>query len=420
MKDKIPSAAIITIGTEILIGQITDTNSQFIAKKLFRSGFQTNKIVSISDRASDIKESITELKHVDLLVLTGGLGPTNDDITKNVLCELYECSLIESSEVLEDITTLVKRRNPDAEINERNRMQALVPEPGNYVRNKVGTAPGLIFDSCNDLPVLIALPGVPFEMQWLWENGVDQYLRSQFDVCPNEFDQFFVAGIPESELAVKLQSWENTLPKEWQLAYLPSPGIIKLRLSRPKDNTPMYWQRIEELRILLGNLLVGEGDLTLEALVAKELTERRLTISTAESCTGGKLAHLLTRVPGASSFFKGGMVAYANEVKTNFLNVELKLIEDFGAASQAVAEKMALETQTIFQTNIAIATTGIAGPTGGTPEKPVGTVWIAIAINGKVDSQKFVFTTLRDVNITRTCNTALALTLAKIKNLPTR
>lgn len=420
MEAHVPSAAILTIGTEILIGQITDTNSQFIAKQLYSLGFQVDKIVSIGDQASNIKESITELKHVDLLVLTGGLGPTNDDITKKALCELYESSLVESTEVLEDIATLVKRQNPDARINKPNRMQALVPQPGNYVRNKVGTAPGLIFDSRNDLPVLIALPGVPFEMQWLWGNGVEQYIKSKFKLSPNEFDQFFVVGIPESELAVKLQSWENSLPKKWQVAYLPSPGLIKLRLSRPKNNDQIYWQRIEELKQILGTLLVGEGDLPLEVLVAKELTEKRFTISTAESCTGGKLAHLLTSVPGASSFFKGGIVAYANEVKTNLLNVEPKLIEEFGAVSRNVAERMALEAQALFRTNIAIATTGIAGPTGGTPDKPVGTVWIAIAVNESLFSQKFVFSTLRDVNITRTCNTALTLTLAKVKSLPAK
>jgi len=293
----------------------------------------------------------------------------------------------------------------------------MIPSPGKFFRNKVGTAPGLIFDHRTDLPVLIALPGVPFEMKWIWENGVQDFLIETFDPKPQEYIQFFVSGIPESSLAELLEPWEKSLNPQWQLAYLPSPGIIKLRLFKPSDDLSLFNQRIDELQHILGKFLVGQGDLSIEEILVKKLTENHLTLSTAESCTGGKIAHQITSIPGASNVFKGGIVAYDNMVKIELLGVSPHTLHQFGAVSQEVAEQMAVGVLRRMQSDLAIATTGIAGPSGGTPEKPVGTVWIAVATRQTVFSQKYIFTTLRDVNITRTSNTALSWLLNLIQSL---
>ncbi|MDR1405716.1 MAG: CinA family nicotinamide mononucleotide deamidase-related protein [Prevotellaceae bacterium] len=402
------TAEIITIGDEILIGQIVDTNSAYIAGKLNGAGIRVAQMRSVGDNRAAIIAALQQgIARADVLVVTGGLGPTSDDITKQVLAEftgaggwtLHEPSM----EIIRQIVTA--RGLP---MNEQNRLQALVPDTCEVIPNPLGTAPGMWFD-CRG-KIIVSLPGVPFEMHALMD-GILPKLQAAFSLPPVFHRTIATCGLPESALAERIAGWEQSLPPYMKLAYLPNPLTgVRLRLSvyQPDEDTEAEAARaVQALRALLGTAIYGEGDDTLETVAGRLLLERRATVATAESCTGGKIASLLTSVAGSSAWFKGGAVAYDNAVKTNVLGVAAAAIERHGAVSRQVAEQMAQGVRRLLRTDYAIATSGIAGPGGGTPEKPAGTLCIAVATPRGTHSERHQFTNDRLRNIERFSATAL-------------
>jgi nicotinamide-nucleotide amidase len=399
---------IITIGDEILIGQIVDTNSAWMAQKLNEEGINVRQITSISDDPEHITESFTEAaKRVNLVLVTGGLGPTKDDKTKDTICSYFNTRLISSSEVLQNIEDLLSKRG--IALNRLNRDQALVPESSRIFQNKLGTAPGLLLekDGCS----FIFMPGVPYEMKYLMEFEVLPYLRNSFQTSTIFHRTVLTQGLPESMLAEKIADWEDALPDYIKLAYLPSPQGVRLRLSaRGKDHSEMEAEigvRIKALEQLIKANIYGFDDESPAGTIGKILTEKGWTASTAESCTGGAIARLFTENPGSSLYFKGSLVAYSNEIKINLLGIDELTLARHGAVSREVVEKMATEVCRLMNTDFSVATSGIAGPSGGTDEKPVGTVWIAVAHKDQVISQLYSFGNDRERNIIRTGQTAL-------------
>ena len=401
-------AEIVTIGDEILIGQIVDTNSAWIAEKLNLLGIRVNRITSIPDSKDSIYFYVYEsFNRSDLVIVTGGLGPTNDDITKSVLNDFFGGKLIIHQPSLKNIEDFFRRRN--LPLTEVNRKQAEVPNVCTALLNCLGTAPGMWFEKENK--VLISLPGVPFEMVDLMEREVIPRLKSAINdqIIIHRTIQTF--GIGESFLAEKISDWERNLPYGVKLAYLPSPVSIRLRLSAYGSSTlnleSTINEEIEKLYQIIPNYIFGEGEVTLQQVVGQMLKKMNATVSTAESCTGGTIAHLLTEVPGSSSYFKGGIVAYSNEVKENELGVSAAQILKYGAVSQQVVESMVIGVRKKLMTDYAIAISGIAGPDGGTDEKPVGTVWIALSSDKTLMSKEMKFGSDRKRNILRTSVTAL-------------
>ncbi len=399
---------IITIGDEILIGQIVDTNSAWMARKLNDEGINVRQITSISDDPEHISETFAETaKKVDVVIVTGGLGPTKDDKTKDTICNFFGTQLVADPTVLENIEELLSKRG--ILLNRLNRDQALVPEGSRVFQNIMGTAPGLLLkkNGC----CFIFMPGVPFEMKYLMEFEILPYLRNTFQTTTILHRTVLTQGLPESMLAEKISAWEDALPEYIKLAYLPSPQGVRLRLSaRGKELSLMEAGvdiQIEKLQNLIQSNIYGYDDESPAGSIGKILEKKGWTISTAESCTGGAIAALFTQNPGSSAYFKGSVVAYSNEIKTNLLGVENNLILNHGAVSREVVEKMALQACHVMNTDFAISTSGIAGPGGGSDEKPVGTVWIAIAHNGNTTSQLYNFGNDRERNIIRTCQTSL-------------
>jgi nicotinamide-nucleotide amidase len=399
---------IITIGDEILIGQIVDTNSAWMAQKLNEEGINVREIISISDDPDHIAETFTESsKKVKLVLVTGGLGPTKDDKTKDTICAYFDTKLVANPEVLQNIEELLNKRG--IALNSLNRDQALVPEKCRVFQNKLGTAPGLLLekDGCS----FIFMPGVPYEMKYLMEFEVLPYLRSNFQTSTIFHRTILTQGIPESILAEKIEAWEDALPEYIKLAYLPSPQGVRLRISaRGKEQTMMEKEvenRIALLQELIPANIYGFDAESPGGSIGKMLTENGWTVSTAESCTGGAIARLFTENPGSSAYFKGSVVAYSNEIKTKILGVAEDTLTKHGAVSREVVEAMALSACKLMNTDFAIATSGIAGPGGGTTEKPVGTVWIAVAHGEQVISQLYNFGNDRERNIIRTGQTAL-------------
>ncbi|NVO09509.1 MAG: competence/damage-inducible protein A [Bacteroidales bacterium] len=402
------NAILITIGDEILIGQIVDTNSAWIAENLNSIGIKVSRILSISDTREAIKTSIDEsFVNSDLIIMTGGLGPTNDDITKSTLNEYFKGSFIVHEPSLAQITSFFSRRG--MELTELNRKQAEIPDCCIVLNNQLGTAPGMWFEKMGK--ILISLPGVPFEMINLMENEVIPRLSklTTNQVITHRTIQTF--GLPESFLAEKLSEWEGQLPHNLKLAYLPSPISIRLRLSAYGDVSMnlkgLIDVEVKKLYQIIPRIIFGEGDDTLQSVLGQMLRLRSATISTAESCTGGTIAHLLTQIPGSSSYFKGSVVAYSNQVKEEILGVDAELIKKFGAVSITVVEAIAISVKEKLKTDYSIAVSGIAGPDGGTLEKPVGTVCFAIASNKSLFSKELIFTSDRQRNILRTSVTAL-------------
>ncbi|MFA6402096.1 MAG: competence/damage-inducible protein A [Salinivirgaceae bacterium] len=401
-------AQIITIGDEILIGQITDTNSAWIAVELTKMGFSVQIMTSISDAEEAIVESVNNaLRQSKLVILTGGLGPTKDDITKTTLSKLFGTPLKFNPLVFEDVEAFIKQRG--GLMNPLNRDQALFPDGAYLLRNKQGTAPGMWFEKNGT--VLVSLPGVPFEMKGLMQQEVIPKLKTTFALPYIHYQTVMVTGLGESQLALIIEEWENQLPQGMKLAYLPSPGIVKLRLGyvaeRKEVAELLVDEQIEKLKPLIPNNIFSDTEELLEIIVGNLLKTRFKTISCAESCTGGTLAATITSVSGASAYFKGGIVAYSNEVKEKLLGVSTDSIHAYGAVSQQVVEQMAAGAKLVLKSDYAIATTGIAGRDGGTPEKPVGTVWIGVATPKKVVSKQFKFGKERKINITRTTIAAL-------------
>jgi nicotinamide-nucleotide amidase len=402
---------IITIGDEILIGQIVDTNSAWMAVELNKAGFEIAQITTVHDAKEQIIEALElALVRADIVLFTGGIGPTNDDITKQTLCSYFNTQLVFDESVLKNIEQLFSNR-PHLTINELTRAQAMVPENCTVIQNLVGTAPVTWFDKDNK--VIVSMPGVPYEMKNIMSTEIIPRLQNQFKTPTLLHNTVQVYGFGESALAIKIADWENELPENIKLAYLPNSGIVKLRLSGLSDNMLELEfsmnQQISKLHHILGDTIVASEDISMEELVAKLLISKNKTIATAESCTGGYIAHLFTSIPGSSAFFKGSVIAYSNEVKMNILKVSAADIESDGAVSQTVVEQMATNVRKLLKTDFGVATSGIAGPAGGTPDKPIGTVWISVSSEFGVISHEYKFGNLRAQNINRSTQAALLM-----------
>ena len=375
------NATIITIGDEILIGQIVDTNSASIAKHLNNIGIVIDRKLSIGDRRDAIIESLTEaMTTTDIVIVTGGLGPTKDDITKHTLAQMFHSELEYNATEGDHIRTLLERRG--IPFTELNRGQAMLPKCCTVLHNAHGTAPGMWFDTPRG-GALISLPGVPFEMEHLMEDEVIPRLKERYSLSSIVHSTLITRGIPESLLAERIEGWEDALPEWLHLAYLPAPNVVRLRLSAYEVDKEQAEREIahqfELLREIIGDNIVGFEGATLEQHIHRILTERGQTLAIAESCTGGAIASKFTAMAGASNYLLGGVVAYSNEVKESILGVDPVSIACFGAVSEVVALEMAEGVRRTTGADYAIATTGIAGPGGGSKHKPVGTVWMAIA-----------------------------------------
>lgn len=407
---------IITIGDEILIGQIVDTNSAWMGVELNKQGFDIVQITSVKDNAAHITQAIDNaLTRVDVVLMTGGIGPTKDDITKQTLCKYFNTELVFSQAVYDNIEQLFKNR-PNV-MNPLTAAQAMVPKACTVIQNEVGTAPVTWFEKGNK--VIVSMPGVPYEMKHNMTHHIIPCLQEHFKTANILHLTTLVYGIPESQLAIRLTDWENALPAHMHLAYLPNNGLIKLRLSGTGDDKARLLeemqQRIQQLPDIIGEAIVAYEDITQEALLGKLLTQHHATVATAESCTGGNIAHLITSIPGSSNYFKGSVVAYANETKINVLQVNPQDIEHHGAVSREVVEQMATGVRTLLHTDYAVATSGIAGPDGGTAEKPVGTIWIAVSGPNGTCSQLFQCGKLREQNINRSTQAAFFMLIQQIK-----
>lgn len=402
-------AEIITIGNEILIGQIVDTNSTWLASQLVNIGFSVSKITSISDTKKAIEECLEEgLKKSDLLVFTGGLGPTNDDVTKKVLADYFHTPLIHSEEALSDVKDFLQERG--GKLNDLNYLQATIPQKAEILHNRQGTAPGLLFRTENK-KIVLSLPGVPSEMKGIMQQYGLEVLKKAFDLPFNYFKTLMIIGIAESDLAEKIAVWEQNLPKHISLAYLPSLGIIRLRLGATgKDELAVKYdveKYVKQLYKIIPNLIFGENNDSLEQIISSLLKEKGLTLSTAESCTAGSIAKRICSISGSSGWYKGGVVAYSNQVKQELLNVATQTLTTYGAVSEQAVIEMAENACKLFKTDCSIAISGIAGPTGGSPEKPVGTVWVAIICENKKLTQCFYFGKERLSNIEKATLNAL-------------
>ena len=396
-------AEIITIGDELLIGQVVDTNSAWMAQKLNEQGIELYQITSVHDDRNHIIAALNEaFSRADIVLTTGGLGPTKDDITKHVLCDYFGTHLIEDTRVRAHIYDLYKDR-PDV-LNRLTATQWLVPETAEILPNRVGSAPLMIFHKEDKL--LACMPGVPYEMQIAMEEQILPYIGRMTATILHETLQ--VTGIAESSLAILLENFENTMPDTLHLAYLPKDGIIRLRLSSYGDLTEKEMEFFfEELKQLVRDYLIAETDEPIEVIVGNLLKARHQTIATAESCTGGKLASLLNKHAGSSAFYFGSIISYDNSVKELLLNVPSEMIKTHGVVSEGVVREMANNVRKQIGTDFAVATSGIAGPSGGTKEKPVGTVWIAWATPNGTTAECFHLGKLREQITDRACTKAL-------------
>lgn len=403
--------SIINIGDELLIGQVVNTNASTMSQMLIAAGIDVNEVVTIGDDGDAIRESLTRcLKLSDAVLITGGLGPTKDDITKTILCDFFHSRLVENAVALENVRRIFAIRG--FELTPVNRAQALVPECCQVLNNDLGTAPCMWFEQ--DGKVVVSMPGVPFEMEWLMENRVVPKLQETFKTGAIVNKNILVQGIGESFLSDLIEPWELALPKCIRLAYLPQAGMLKLRLTARGTERKVLQSAIDEavktLYPIAGQYIVGEDCETLPELVHSQLTAKGKTLATAESCTGGTIASQLTALAGASKYFRGGIVAYSNEMKECALGVNHSTLEQHGAVSEQTAREMAEGVRERFDSDYAIATTGIAGPDGGTPTKPVGTVWIAVASRTHTEAALLNFPgRRRQQNIDRSVNQAFAM-----------
>jgi len=401
---------IISIGDELLIGQTLNTNAHWISKEMNAIGFAIREHLSIADTAEAILGAVENaLQNSDVVLVTGGLGPTKDDLTMPVLNSYFGGNLVRDEQVYKHIEEIITSRG--YVMNQHNQDQAIVPDNCKVVHNANGTAPGLWFEK--DGKVLVAMPGVPYETKAIITDTVIPWLKEKYELPEIINQMVYTQGIPESMLAEIIADWEDGLPSGIKLAYLPSPGRVKLRLSMVGKNRSTMQsivdEQVELLKQIIPDNVYSEESEDLGELIGALLKSTGKTLATAESCTGGYVSHLVTRVAGSSDYYKGSVIAYANEVKIAELDVKSTDIEQYGAVSQQVVEQMAVGVQQKMKTDYAISTSGIAGPTGGTDEKPVGTVWIAVATPDGVISKKYQFGKLRDVNIERAAMTALGM-----------
>jgi nicotinamide-nucleotide amidase len=399
---------IITIGDELLIGQVINTNASWMGEQLSLSGLQLKRVTSIGDNNQQILDALHDaVTRAEFVFITGGLGPTADDITKPALCEFFGTQLVYNEEAFQQVKALFQRRG--MEVSDRNKAQAMLPENCHPVQNENGTAPGMWFEK--DSAVIVSMPGVPFEMKAMFENQVIPKVMAMVNKGHILHKTIMTNGIGESSLADIIKDWEQALPINFKLAYLPQPGMVRLRLSGSGIDRNELEQTmntlVTKLIPLISDYVFGYDNDTLEEIVGDLLKKSNKTIGTAESCTGGYLAHLITSISGSSAYFRGSVIAYANEIKTSALRVNESDIAKYGAVSKEVVEAMAIGLQKKFNVNYALATSGVAGPDGGTPEKPVGTIWIALATDKGVQSEKFQFGEHRGRNIRRSALSAL-------------
>ena len=410
-------AAIVTIGDEILIGQIVDTNSSYIAKALDKIGIATHEMLSISDDKQHILNTLESLQNkVEVVVVTGGLGPTKDDITKKTFCEYFDDELIENDAVLAHVKSIIEGiyKRPITQIN---RDQALVPTKAKVLFNQVGTAPGMWLEKENT--IFVSLPGVPYEMKYLVDNELIPNLVQKFKRPYILHQTIMTYGRGESMLAEQIEEWENNLPNFIKLAYLPSPGKVRLRLTARGDNEDVLKTEMERqvkmLDVLIHDVIVGYNeDEPIEVVLGRLLTEKGLTIASAESCTGGKIASTLAAVSGASNYFKGSIVSYATQTKIDVLGIDETIINSNGVVSAEVAKAMAISAQKRLNSDYAIATTGNAGPTKGDEVAELGTVFIGIATPSKVFVEEFNFGQPREKVIDRAVSKGLELIYKEI------
>jgi nicotinamide-nucleotide amidase len=411
MDTAIAKASVITIGDELMIGQVIDTNSVWIAQQLNSEGVWVRRRVAVGDDRNEIWQALDEeSQHSKLILITGGLGPTADDITKPLLCDYFNSTLIVNQQVLEHVRHLFEDvfKRPFTEINRR---QAEVPAACTVLHNARGTAPGMLFEK-NGV-IYISMPGVPHEMKGIMTDSVIPLVRKKFAGAFVRHRTLLTYGIGESALAEHISSWESALPPHLKLAYLPSYGIVRLRITGTGSNDTKLENEISEQFLLLKKLvdewLVTDEDLTIPQVVSKKLKEKNKTVGTAESCTGGYIAHLLTSLPGSSAIFKGSIVSYANEVKKDVLQVQEETLRQVGAVSEETVKQMVRGALQALKTDYCIATSGIMGPDGGTAEKPVGLVWVAVGDSQRIVTHKFQFRLDRMRNIEMTAMQALNL-----------
>ena len=402
-------AELITIGDELLIGQVVDTNSAWMGRELNNIGIEVLRIVSVRDREEEILEAIDNaMKRANIVLVTGGLGPTKDDITKQTLCKYFNTELIFSEEVFENVKRVLAGKIP---MNKLNKGQAMVPKNCTVINNPVGSASVSWFE--RDGKVLVSMPGVPQEMTAVMTESVLPKLHERFQTDVIMHQTFLVQHYPESVLAEKLEAWEVALPDCIKLAYLPKLGIIRLRLTGrghdKKEVETLLNREKAKLETILGEDIFSEEDTPLEVIIGELLKKRKLTVSTAESCTGGSIAERLTSITGSSEYFKGSIVAYSNEVKKDLLHVSSETLEKYGAISEETVIEMVKGAMKALKTDCAVATSGIAGPGGGTPEKPVGTVWIAAGYKNEIRTYKQETNRGRAMNIERAGNNALLM-----------
>ncbi|HRZ31696.1 MAG TPA: CinA family nicotinamide mononucleotide deamidase-related protein [Flavobacterium sp.] len=409
-------ATIITIGDEILIGQITDTNSGFIAKSLEKIGVQVHEMISISDDKSHILETFAKVQNeVDFVIITGGLGPTKDDITKITFCDYFQDTLQRNSTVENHIVALFTKMNFN--VSQVNRDQALVPSKAIVLQNQFGTAPGMWMTK--EKTVFVSLPGVPYEMKAIVTNELVPKIVSEYKRPYILHKTILTYGQGESIVAERIESWEDNLPGFVKLAYLPSPGRVRLRLTARGSNEKILQTTIndlvEKLVEIIGDIIVGfEEDESIEVVLGELLSQKGLTLSTAESCTGGKISEIITSISGSSNYFRGGIVSYATDTKVSLLGVKQTTIDAFSVVSTQVAEEMALGVQKVLSSDFAVATTGNAGPSKGDADASLGTVCVAIATPNGVFSEQFNFGQPRQKVIDRAVNKGLEMLLKEI------
>ncbi len=403
-------SALVTIGDEILIGQVTDTNAVWISRELNKIGVAVGEMVTISDDPGQICATLDRyMGTFGLVIMTGGLGPTNDDLTKQALAEYFDSPMITVPEVREKIVAFFKERGRT--LIESNVRQADVPEACVPLTNNHGSAPGMWFEKGGT--ILVSLPGVPYEMKGLMEEEVLPRIRKRVEVPEVVHRTIMTQGVPESYLAELLKEWESGLPACAKLAYLPRPGIVRLRLTVSgkcaKDSEQILKVNTDKLLKIIPKHIFGYDDISLEEALGNLLRERGLTLATAESCTGGNIARLITSVPGSSDYFSGSVVAYRNHIKSEVLNVDESVINSHGAVSRQVVEQMTSGVMGRFKTHTAIAVSGVAGPGGGSKEKPVGTTWISVGYGKKIHTAKFLFWGTRERIIAQASFTGMQL-----------
>ncbi|GAB3556462.1 competence/damage-inducible protein A [Spirosoma fluminis] len=415
-------AEVITIGDEILFGQITDTNTQWIGTELTNIGIRTVRKSSVGDQADAILAVLHEAhQRADVIIITGGLGPTKDDITKKTLCTYFGVDLVRNEQALALVTGFFTKRG--REMTDLNRGQADLPANAVYLQNDWGTAPGMWFEHDRGDArgrVYVSLPGVPFEMKNLMANRVLPKLTEHFETPVIKHKIIRTVGIGESFLAERIEAWEDALPSHIRLAYLPSFGGVKLRLTTTGDDEAVLDRDLDEqvqrVLPLISPHVFGYDNDELETVVGQLLTARKLTLATAESCTGGYVASRITSVPGSSAYFWGSIVSYSNRIKVNQLGVQPTTLEQFGAVSEETIRQMAEGVRNALGTDVGIATSGIAGPDGGTPDKPVGTIWIACATNQRTVTRLLKLGQYRDQNIQLTTTYLLNLLREELIN----